>query len=125
MLAPHHREDTELGFRGFALQDRADFIELEPREIAHAWGAASDGTASAALRPFELKLCTIDSRITRPSTEPSSASAARSGCGIIPITLRLALQMPAISSMDPFGLSTYLSTTRSSALSAASSGPSA
>src|SRR5690606_41181906 len=43
---------------------------------------------------------------TRPSVEPSSSWPARSGCGISPTTLRPALQMPAMSSTEPLGLST-------------------
>ncbi len=36
----------------------------------------------------------MDSRITRPSAEPSRGSEARSGCGIRPMTLRLRAQNP-------------------------------
>ena len=45
-------------------------------------------------------------RSGRPSAEPSRSLMARSGCGISPTTLRPALLMPAMSSTDPFGLST-------------------
>src|ERR1700677_1078138 len=51
-----------------------------------------------------IRLCTIELRITRPSTDPSPASMARSGCGIMPSTLRSRLQIPAIPAIDPFGL---------------------
>ncbi len=44
--------------------------------------------------------------ITTPSLDPSSGSEARSGCGIRPTTLPSALQMPAMSSRLPLGLST-------------------
>ncbi len=43
---------------------------------------------------------------TRRRLEPSSSSQARSGCGMRPTTLPASLQMPAMSSIDPFGLST-------------------
>jgi hypothetical protein len=39
-----------------------------------------------------------------PSVEPRSASEERSGCGIIPRTLRPALQIPAMLSSEPLGL---------------------
>ena len=41
-----------------------------------------------------------------PSVEPSSASLARSGWGINPTTLPASLQIPAMSSSEPLGLST-------------------
>jgi hypothetical protein len=43
---------------------------------------------------------------TAPSTSPVSSSQARSGWGIRPTTLRPSLQIPAMSSTEPFGLST-------------------
>ena len=36
VLAPHDREDAEFGFVGLALEDRADFVELDGSQIAHA-----------------------------------------------------------------------------------------
>src|SRR5262245_17812696 len=54
-------------------------------------------SAAAARRDF---------RRTTPSAEPRIGSDARSGCGIRPTTLRASLQMPAMSSRLPFGLST-------------------
>ena len=47
---------------------------------------------------------TSDWKILKPSVPPNSASLARSGCGIMPSTLRPALQMPAMLSSDPLGL---------------------
>jgi hypothetical protein len=47
---------------------------------------------------------TIDWKIFIPSVQPSSGSAERSGCGIIPTTLRPGLQMPAMLSREPLGL---------------------
>ena len=46
-----------------------------------------------------------DSRSTSPSVEPSSALLARSGCGIRPTTLPASFAMPAMSSIEPLGLS--------------------
>ena len=45
----------------------------------------------------------IERKTPKPSVLPSSASAHRSGCGIIPSTLRPALQMPAMLRAEPFG----------------------
>ena len=47
---------------------------------------------------------TTDSNTILPSALPSADSHARSGCGIRPTTLRVALQMPAMLWSDPFGL---------------------
>ena len=40
----------------------------------------------------------------RPSGTPSSASATRSGWGMMPTTVPAALQMPAMWLAEPFGL---------------------
>ena len=45
----------------------------------------------------------IDWNTPRPSLLPSSASAQRSGCGIMPRTFRPLLQMPAMLRAEPFG----------------------
>ena len=70
---------------------------------------------SSGLRPCRSSTCgsrsscgvsnafTMDSRMTRPSTPPSAGSQARSGCGIMPTTLRRSLQMPAMAFTEPFG----------------------
>jgi len=47
--------------------------------------------------------CTIAWKSFSPSAEPSKPSLDRSGCGIMPSTLRPSLQMPAMLSSDPFG----------------------
>ena len=47
----------------------------------------------------------MDWNTARPSEEPISGSVARSGCGIIPITLRSRFSTPAISRSEPLGLS--------------------
>jgi 3-oxoacyl-[acyl-carrier-protein] synthase-3 len=48
---------------------------------------------------------TSEFRIYKPSVLPISGSAARSGCGIIPITFRWSFKIPAMCRMEPFGLS--------------------
>jgi hypothetical protein len=53
---------------------------------------------------FTAMAPTRDSKILNPSVPPSSGSLDRSGCGIIPSTLRPSLQIPAILSRDPLGL---------------------
>src|ERR1700675_3742282 len=58
----------------------------------------------AANTPAPTPARTMDSKIFTPSVQPSAGSLARSGCGIIPNTLRPGLQIPAMLSSDPFGL---------------------
>src|SRR5213079_1405857 len=53
---------------------------------------------------FALIACTIDRKIFVPSMLPSRASEARSGWGIRPKTFRSRLQIPAMFSIEPFGL---------------------
>src|SRR5207244_5485440 len=43
-------------------------------------------------------------RTASPSSPPSTASQARSGCGIMPTTFPRALEIPAIFPSEPFGL---------------------
>src|ERR1700749_1140132 len=45
----------------------------------------------------------IDSKIAKPSSLANNGSAARSGCGIKPNTLRASLHIPAMFSIDPLG----------------------
>ena len=54
---------------------------------------------------FVAVAATTERRSTSPSSEPSSAEVARSGCGMRPTTLPASLAMPAMASIDPFGLS--------------------
>src|SRR5262245_45312855 len=90
VLRPHHRENAQ--FRQIRLtteklHDALVFIALQA--VAFDGGGIN---AHAVANAF-----TIDSRITRPSTQPNAGSAARSGCGIMPTTLRRKLQTPAIA----------------------------
>src|SRR6185437_12094478 len=61
---------------------------------------AQDRIAGAAV---PVRAATIDWKMRRPSAEPSNASLERSGCGIMPSTLRPSLRMPAMFASDPFG----------------------
>ena len=65
-------------------------------EVGRDGGGHAD--APPATRPCDWKT-------TRPSVEPISGSVARSGCGIMPMTLRSRLRMPAMSRREPLGLS--------------------
>src|SRR5579859_6062398 len=99
VLAPHHTENAQLGVARLAPQDPDDLPVLRlgqlmrgdeiRRDRGHAWASA----------------VTMDLKTTSPSVEPISSSAARSGCGIMPITLRSRLRIPAMSRADPLGLS--------------------
>ena len=53
-----------------------------------------------------LARASTDSSNGSPSAEPNNWSEARSGWGMSPTTLPLSLQTPAMSSIDPFGLTT-------------------
>ena len=55
-------------------------------------------------RYFSAMTPARDSKILKPSVQPSASSLARSGCGIIPSTLRPGLQIPAMFSSEPLGL---------------------
>ena len=101
----------EEALKAMALDPATAFIQL-PASLIDRRVQHSDLPASAAARA-EAQAATsapaaasIDRSMTRPSDEPSRSSHARSGCGISPTTLRPALQMPAMSSTEPFGLST-------------------
>src|SRR6476660_6197039 len=95
VLAPHYAEDAKLGVARLAPQNLDDLLVLRlgqlmrgdqiRRDSRHAWASA----------------VTMDLNTTRPSVDPISSSAARSGCGIMPITLRLRLRIPAMSRADP------------------------
>src|SRR5262245_11840051 len=104
VLRPHDREDSELGQVRFTAEESRDPVELfasepvalEDLRVDHAgcWTKPSGKRSPATIN--EVK-------ITRPSRPPRSASQARSGCGIMPTTLRVSLQSPAIAPTDPFG----------------------
>ena len=72
---------------------------IQPVRHRGPGGRQPTGAGAAAVRS---SACSS----TTPSSDPSSGSEARSGCGMSPTTLRPALHTPAMSSTDPFGLST-------------------
>src|SRR5581483_6648624 len=96
VLRPHHREDPELGEVRLAPEKADDPFVLVGLEAVAFERLLVHGHAVA-------NAFTIDSRMTSPSTLPSRGSQARSGCGIMPTTLRRSLQMPAFAWTDPFG----------------------
>src|SRR6266516_4132169 len=62
----------------------------------------------------------MDWKTRAPSGPPNSGSLRRSGWGMMPTTLRATLQIPAMSFVEPLGLSpTYRHTTRASPSSSA------
>ena len=80
-----------------AVEDRDHLVvfvvghaEQPVERLGHAFTGSSDATN--------------DSRSARPSDEPVISSMARSGCGIRPATLPARFVMPAIASVEPFGL---------------------
>ena len=105
VLVPHRREDAELGeIRGPAHDplDARVFLGAQPvlgderrrdRHLRHRAHRAAHESASASA-----------SNMTRPSAPPSAGSAARSGCGIRPSTVRAGLRMPAMWAAEPLGL---------------------
>jgi DNA helicase-2/ATP-dependent DNA helicase PcrA len=99
-----------------ALARMRDDPESFAREVRIAEGVRRH--TSSVARPAAAARRLFNS--TTPSLEPSSASEARSGWGMSPTTLPVALQIPAMSSRLPFGLSTYRTTMRCSARNSAS-----
>ena len=110
MLAPHHREDTQLRDVRLAPQDLLHprvFFCGKPvlgrdfrRDSYFRRCRGHQAVAFAAVASDS----TSDWKITKPSAEPSADSTARSGCGIRPATLRSRLQMPAMLWSEPLGL---------------------
>src|ERR1019366_426179 len=111
VLAPHHRKYAQLGVARFAAEDIDDLAVFLRRQLmlGHQLGSHDGGTHA------RTAASSIDRKTTRPSDEPISGSVARSGCGIMPITLRSRFRMPAMSRSEPLALSTERKGTRSSA----------
>src|ERR1700730_5449444 len=101
MLAPHDAEDAQLGIAGFPAQNRDDFPILGVGELVLRDEVGRDGRRRHARTATESS----DWKTTKPSLDPMSDSAARSGCGMIPMTFRSRLRMAAMSRSEPFGLS--------------------
>src|SRR5580693_1644182 len=101
VLAPHNAENAEFGKVGSTAQNLDDLLIFIGRELVLRHDIGGDGagahTAAAA--------CSMDWKTTRPSEDPISGSVARSGWGIMPITLRSRFRTPAILRSEPLGLS--------------------
>ena len=98
MLAPHHREDAELGEVGRAAEDRHRariFLGAEAVFGGKRGADRSLGQVSASTRP---------AKNGTPSIEPCSGCVASSGCGIRPSTVLVSLKMPAMLRAEPLGL---------------------
>jgi hypothetical protein len=110
VLRPHDGEHSKLGGVRLAPEELDDAIvfgvadagrrDLPARLPAGLSRAPAPRLTSA---PTVFIAPTLDSKISRPSTPPTSGSHARSGCGIMPTTFLASLQMPAIALTEPFG----------------------
>ena len=103
VLAPHHGEDAEFGVSGLAAQDIDHLLILAGRELMLGDDFGGEGGAHAITA--DAARCSMDWKTTSPSVEPISGSVARSGWGIMPITLRSRLSTPAILRSEPLALS--------------------
>src|ERR1019366_1643496 len=103
VFAPHHRENSQFGIAGLPSEERDDLAVLGERELMLGNEFGCDGHREIV--PTVDKAANMDSKTARPSVEPISGSQARSGCGIMPMTLRPLFRMPAMSRSDPLGLS--------------------
>src|SRR5208282_3107876 len=111
MLRPHHREYAQLGVSRGAADDLFDPAILVGRESVRA-GLLDIDLRLTRKRNGTLAhraLPAIDSNILSPSTPPSIASTACSGCGIRPKTLKRSLATPAIARIEPLGFAASLS----------------
>ena len=82
--------------------ERVSATSARSASLAAAMHAGHDAAATGITPLLLIDFATLsNSRI--PSDDPSNGSHARSGCGIIPSTLRRSLTMPAMSCIDPFG----------------------
>src|SRR5262249_26020300 len=103
VLAPHRAEHAELDQVRLAAQALDDQLVLGGEQTKSAQ-ALFDGSVRDHLSAGSRSAIATDSKSRRPSVLPSTASAARSGCGINPKTLPRAFTMPAMASCEPFGL---------------------
>ena len=86
VFAPHHAEDAQFGVARLTAQDLNDLVVLR---LGQLMGGDQLGRES---RHACASAETMERNISRPSVEPMSGSEARSGCGIMPITLRCRIQ---------------------------------
>src|SRR6185437_11493100 len=101
--------DSELGEVGFAAEDGDDFLVLVGRQVVLRYDLWRHWRCSGHLAASAPECAAmIDWNTPRPSHEPMIFSTARSGWGIMPMTLRPALRMPAMRRTEPLALSIYL-----------------
>ena len=111
MLAPHHRENAELGDVGLAPQNidhLAVFFRAQPM-------AGDDVGWVGDIGRHQPSASTSPSNMARPSVPVRRASASRSGWGIMPSTLPASLVIPAILAKDPLGLAAAVTSPLASA----------
>ena len=89
------------GSRPSAVHDPVVFVGFQA--VALEERGVDRHRAAVPTAPAEESARTTDSNSTSPSPLPSIGSQARSGCGIMPTTLRRSLQMPAMFRAAPFG----------------------
>ena len=102
VLAPHHRDDAELGEVGRPAEEAAKTAIFLRRQAVlgdDCWRhrGVADRAAHARAR-------TSPSNSARPSVDPCNGSTAFSGCGIRPSTFLVSLKIPAIARAEPLGL---------------------
>ena len=108
-VAPRRRPTGAALFLGAIFFAAAACLRPVPAhalDLAHLMGFGND---DPTLETFKL--------IHVANLKAMMDSEARSGCGIMPITLRSRLRTPAMLRREPFGLSTYRKAMRSSASS--------
>src|SRR5207253_9001715 len=108
VLRPKRAEYAELRVGRFATDHFDDAVVFIGRKAVLLYQLRRYRWVTSAWFHLRLTNCclaeTSDSNRPRPSSEPSSISTARSGCGISPMTLPASLMMPAMLCIAPFGL---------------------
>src|SRR5665213_2879181 len=112
MLAPHDRKNPQFGMGGPAPQNGPNPAILIGAEAIFTGqlevdlgiaGMGLDLHGGTRLHGVARASRALSKRI-RPSVPPKTASAARSGWGIMPRTLPCALMTPAMWAKEPLGL---------------------
>src|SRR5207302_216945 len=102
MLRPQHAQHPELEIVGLTAQPLDDHVVLGAGQSHLPQLTVADHRPHEATRPRLAAITDWNRR--RPSSPPSSGSAHRSGCGIIPRTLPCLFVTPATLCCEPFGL---------------------
>src|SRR5215472_17243192 len=92
VLTPHHAENPQFGVAGLASEDPDDFFVFGGRQLV----LRDEIRCNQRCAHARTTACRSDWKTTRPSFDPRRGSAARSGCGIIPMTLRSWFSTPAM-----------------------------